>query len=84
MFSRRTDASKLALAHLTDHLSRCGFTLFDTQFITPHLARLGAREIPRATYHALLKEALERDVKITDVKLETDPRQILQRNTQMS
>ncbi|SFN49200.1 leucyl/phenylalanyl-tRNA--protein transferase [Roseovarius lutimaris] len=84
MFSRRTDTSKLALAHLTDHLRRCGFTLFDTQFITPHLARLGAREIPRKTYHALLQKALERDVKITDVPLETDPRQILQRNTQMS
>ncbi|MDT8326638.1 MAG: leucyl/phenylalanyl-tRNA--protein transferase [Roseovarius sp.] len=84
MFSRRSDTSKLALAHLTDHLSRCGFTLFDTQFITPHLARLGAKEIPRATYHALLKDALERDVKITDMPLETDPRQILQRNTQMS
>ena len=84
MFSRRRDASKLALAHLTDHLYRCGFTLFDTQFITPHLARLGAREIPRKTYHALLQDALERDVKITDIPLEPDPRQILQRNTQMS
>ncbi|WP_294614853.1 leucyl/phenylalanyl-tRNA--protein transferase [uncultured Roseovarius sp.] len=84
MFSRRRDASKLALAHLTDHLARCGFTLFDTQFITPHLARLGAREIPRATYHALLHDALETNVKITDVPLETDPVQILQRNTHTS
>ena len=84
MFSRRRDASKLALAHLTDHLLRCEFTLFDTQFITPHLARLGAREITRKTYHALLHDALKRDVTITDIALETDPRQILQRNTQMS
>ena len=34
MFSRRTDASKMALVHLVDHLRRCGFTLFDTQFLT--------------------------------------------------
>ncbi len=84
MFSRRTDSSKLALAHLTDHLVRCGFSLFDTQFLTPHLARLGALEITRRTYHALLQDALERDVKITDIRLESDPRQILQRNTQIS
>ena len=58
MFSRRTDASKLALAYLTHRLRAGGFTLFDTQFLTPHLASLGAREIPRANYHRLLKTAL--------------------------
>lgn len=84
MFSRRTDTSKLALAHLTDHLVRCDFSLFDTQFLTPHLAQLGALEITRRTYHALLQDALERDVKITDIRLESDPCQILQRNTQIS
>lgn len=46
MFSRRTDASKVALAYLTDRLNRAGFTLFDTQFLTPHLASLGGIEIP--------------------------------------
>ena len=59
MFSERTNGSKLALAHLTDHLRRCGFSLFDTQFITPHLARLGAFEIPRRDYQARLREALK-------------------------
>jgi len=59
MFSRRTDASKLALAHLVDHLRRCGFSLFDTQFLTPHLASLGAIELPRARYRMLLHEALQ-------------------------
>ena len=41
MFSRRTDASKIALAWLVCHLRRCGFMLFDTQFLTRHLAATG-------------------------------------------
>ncbi|MEO0569204.1 MAG: leucyl/phenylalanyl-tRNA--protein transferase [Pseudomonadota bacterium] len=59
MFSKRTDGSKLALAHLVVHLRRCGFVLFDTQFLTKHLASLGAVEIPRNVYRALLVESLE-------------------------
>lgn len=59
MFSRRTDASKIALAYLVDRLRRAGFVLFDTQFLTPHLASLGAIEIPRADYHARLAQALK-------------------------
>ena len=58
MFSRRTDASKIALAWLVHRLRAGGFTLFDTQFLTPHLASLGAREIPRAEYHRRLGLAL--------------------------
>lgn len=84
MFSRRTDASKLALAHLTDHLRRCGFVLFDTQFLTPHLAGLGAIEISRAEYRERLRAAIPIPAEITALPLETDPAQILQRNTQMS
>jgi leucyl/phenylalanyl-tRNA---protein transferase len=48
MFSRRTDASKLALAWLIHRLRAGGFRLFDTQFLTAHLASLGAVEISRA------------------------------------
>lgn len=58
MFSRRTDASKIALAWLVHRLRAGGFTLFDTQFLTPHLASLGAQEIPRAEYHRRLARAL--------------------------
>ena len=58
MFSRRRDASKIALAYLVAHLRNTGFTLFDTQFLTPHLASLGAEEITRAAYHDLLETAL--------------------------
>lgn len=58
MFSRRRDASKLALAWLVDRLRAGGFMLFDTQFLTAHLASLGAVEISRAEYRTLLAAAL--------------------------
>ena len=84
MFSRRRDASKLALAHLVDHLRNCGFALFDTQFITPHLQTLGAIEISRAAYHRLLEEALERPADISAQPLCQDTHSVLQRITQTS
>jgi leucyl/phenylalanyl-tRNA--protein transferase len=59
MFSRVTDASKIAFAHLVALLKRGGFRLLDTQFVTEHLQRFGAIEIPRAQYRRLLAEALE-------------------------
>lgn len=58
MFSRVTDASKVATAHLVRFLEEQGFGMIDCQMNTPHLASLGAREIPRdvfmAQMHALL------------------------------
>jgi leucyl/phenylalanyl-tRNA--protein transferase len=59
MFSRVTDGSKIALAHLVDHLKQQQYTLFDVQFTTDHLKTLGAIEIPRAEYKRRLKEALQ-------------------------
>ncbi len=61
MFSRKTDASKVALVHLVDALKRGGFMLLDTQFITAHLARFGAVEVPRRQYLALLHDAISRE-----------------------
>lgn len=58
MFSRRRDASKVALYHLVRRLRERGFRLLDVQFLTDHLARLGAMEIPRWQYRELLREAL--------------------------
>ena len=58
MFSFVTDASKVALVHLVVRLRLGGFRLLDTQFVTEHLKQFGAREIPRAAYHALLENAL--------------------------
>lgn len=50
MFSRRADASKVALVYLVRHLERWGFELIDCQMSTAHLASLGAREIPRTEF----------------------------------
>jgi leucyl/phenylalanyl-tRNA---protein transferase len=58
MFSRVTDASKVALVHLVARLRLGGYRLLDTQFLTPHLAQFGGMEISRARYHRLLGEAL--------------------------
>jgi leucyl/phenylalanyl-tRNA--protein transferase len=58
MFSRVTDASKVALVHLVARLRQGGFRLLDTQFLTPHLARFGGIEISRAQYRRRLAEAL--------------------------
>jgi leucyl/phenylalanyl-tRNA--protein transferase len=61
MFSRQRDASKVALVHLVERLKHGGFVLLDTQFITTHLARFGAIEIPRERYLRKLHEALNRE-----------------------
>ncbi len=58
MFSRVTNGSKIALAFLCHRLRAGGFQLFDTQFLTPHLASLGAVEVPRGEYHRMLRAAL--------------------------
>jgi leucyl/phenylalanyl-tRNA--protein transferase len=58
MFSRETDASKIALAHLVFLLRKGGFQLLDTQFTTPHLRQFGALDVPRDHYKALLSRAL--------------------------
>jgi len=59
MFSRRNDASKVALVWLVTRMVAGGFTLLDCQFLTGHLARLGVIEIPQNRYLALLADALE-------------------------
>jgi leucyl/phenylalanyl-tRNA---protein transferase len=58
MFHRKTNASKIAMAHLVERLNAGGFVLLDTQFVTPHLASLGGIEIPREDYEERLAEAL--------------------------
>jgi leucyl/phenylalanyl-tRNA--protein transferase len=58
MFSRVTDASKIALVHLVARLRLGGYRLLDTQFLTPHLAQFGGVEVTRARYHRMLAEAL--------------------------
>lgn len=58
MFSRETDASKVALVHLVARLIRGGYRLLDCQFMTEHLRRFGAVEISRAAYRKRLAEAI--------------------------
>src|SRR5918994_854385 len=58
MFSRQTDASKVALAALVERLRARGFTLLDTQWTTPHLEQFGALEIPRDDYMQRLAASL--------------------------
>ena len=59
MFSVQVNGSKMALTYLMHRLRAGGFTLFDVQFLTPHLASLGAEEIPRAEYRRRLALALQ-------------------------
>ena len=84
MFSRATDASKIALAYLVDRLRLSGFQLFDTQFITPHLASLGAIEISRAHYHAMLAKALAQDASFDASAPVPTAQDVIQRNAQTS
>lgn len=58
MFSRRRDASKVALYYLVQRLRSRDFRLLDVQFLTPHLIRMGAVEIPRRLYLSQLRQAL--------------------------
>ncbi len=84
MFSRRTDGSKIALAYLVDLLNRAGFVLFDTQFITPHLASLGAVELPRSRYLERLGQALAAFADFNGPDPFPAPQDVIQRNTQTS
>ncbi|WP_282022112.1 leucyl/phenylalanyl-tRNA--protein transferase [Ruegeria faecimaris] len=83
MFSRRKDASKIALAYLVDRLRSCGFKLFDTQFLTAHLASLGAIEVPRAQYRNALEEAVTVAADFS-ADLDQSPDGVIQRITQTS
>lgn len=66
MFSRVSNASKVALVYLVERLNARGFTLLDTQFINPHLKTMGGIEIPREDYLKRLAVAIKKDVQFTD------------------
>jgi len=67
MFHRATDASKVALVHLVEHLRARHFALFDVQMVTPVTALLGAVSIPRGAYLDRL-EAVNRDARLAQAK----------------
>jgi leucyl/phenylalanyl-tRNA--protein transferase len=66
MFSFATDASKVCVVALVEHLQTHGYVLHDTQFLTTHLASLGGTEIPRQTYEQRLQAALHMRCSWTD------------------
>jgi leucyl/phenylalanyl-tRNA--protein transferase len=84
MFSRAPNASKVALAYMVARLKRTGFTLFDTQFLTPHLASLGGIEIPRAEYRDMLRNALLARADITALAQDLTPQDVVQDSGQIS
>jgi leucyl/phenylalanyl-tRNA---protein transferase len=61
MFSRTTDASKVALVHLVARLKHGGYRLLDAQFVNPHLLQFGTQAVKKADYHKLLEAAIEQD-----------------------
>ena len=83
MFSRASDASKVALVHLLARLVHSGFVLLDTQFVTEHLRQFGALEIPRAEYRRKLARALRVQPRFQP-ELPDEPLAILQSSTQTS
>ena len=62
MFTRATDASKVCLVHLVEHLRRRGFMLLDTQIINDHMTQFGVVEIPRSEYLDKLNHALSLNI----------------------
>ena len=84
MFSTARDASKVALVHLCARLIEGGFSLLDTQFVTEHLARLGAVEIGRAAYHRALEAAVNRPADFFALPPDAPRQRLLQLTTQTS
>ncbi len=84
MFSRAPDASKIALVYLMARLKAGRFRLLDTQFVTEHLRRFGATEIPRSAYQRQLADAIERDAEFLSLDPELPVQSVLQLSTQTS
>ena len=84
MFSEAANGSKIALAYLHDRLLKAGFLLFDTQFLTEHLASLGAIEISQAQYLVKLEKALNKNATFLDINYSSDVETIAHRITHRS
>lgn len=85
MFHTATNASKIALTYLVARLKAGGFVLLDTQFVTDHLSRFGAIEIPRTEYQVRLRDALTTsNADFYRLSATASPEDILQLITQTS
>jgi leucyl/phenylalanyl-tRNA--protein transferase len=69
MFSTRKDMSKVALVYLVERLKAGGFSLFDTQFLTDHLASLGGVEIARDLFQKQLGQALRKSANFNALRV---------------
>lgn len=78
MFSRETDASKVALVHLVARLNAGGFQLLDAQFMNPHLKTLGAIVMSKADYKELLPSAIVVPADFNRFKGDSDPARVLE------
>lgn len=78
MFSRATDASKIALVHLAARLWRGGFSVLDTQFVNPHLVQFGAYEIPAAQYRKVLAAGLRQPARFPVITGDREERALLE------
>jgi leucyl/phenylalanyl-tRNA--protein transferase len=70
MFHLASDASKVALVDLVARLAEAGGQLVDVQMVTPHLASLGARDLPRADFLRLLARVRDRQVRLATDRLQ--------------
>jgi leucyl/phenylalanyl-tRNA--protein transferase len=77
MFSTERDASKVALVYLCARLTRGGFSLLDTQFVTEHLRQFGTIEIERAEFHTLLEKALAHEADFDALAPDASPQDVL-------
>ena len=77
MFSRTTDASKVALVHLVARLNAGGFQLLDAQFMNPHLKTLGAVTMSKADYRELLPSAIAASADFNKFRQDNDPARVL-------
>ena len=78
MFSRVTNASKVALVHLVARLNAGGFQLLDAQFMNPHLKTLGAIVMSKADYKELLPTAIAASADFNKFKDDNDPARVLE------
>jgi leucyl/phenylalanyl-tRNA---protein transferase len=78
MFSRKTDASKVALVYLVARLKAGGFRLLDTQFLTAHLARFGTVAVPKSRYLWMLEGAVSTQGDFMKLDIATDVETVLE------
>jgi leucyl/phenylalanyl-tRNA---protein transferase len=79
MFSRVTDASKVALVHLVARLNAGGFQLLDSQFINDHLKQFGTYTVPKQTYQLLLDAAVRGEADFTAFGEDHLPERVLEK-----